>query len=85
MTIMTIEQQILDEVRQMSPAQQREVLEAARRIKDRPEGEPGHLLLKRAREINFPAEDLAEIAEAIKDFDEIVPDKEIDLDDNLPS
>lgn len=85
MTVTTIEQEILNELRQMSPAKQREVLEIARGINDRPEGESGDSWGQRAREINFPPEDLAEIAEAVKEFDEITPDKQIDLDDNLSS
>jgi hypothetical protein len=40
----------------------------------RPPGEPGEELMRRARQINFSAEDLAEMEAAIQDLEEIDPD-----------
>jgi hypothetical protein len=40
----------------------------------RPLGEPGEELMRRARQINFSAEDLAEMEAAIQDLEEIDPD-----------
>ncbi len=65
-----VEQKILDEIRKLDTGQQQQVLAYIRRL-ERPRGEPGWQLVKHAREINFPPEDLAEIAEAIKDCERI--------------
>lgn len=65
-----VEQAILDEVRKLKPDQQQQVLDFIRRL-ELPRGEPGWRLIQDAREIDFPADDLAEIAEAIEDCEKI--------------
>jgi hypothetical protein len=78
----TLEQEILNELRQMSPAKQREVLEMTRRIKHRPEGEPGWKLIQHAREINFSHEDLEEMERAIEEACEDIEDAtEVNFDE----
>ncbi len=67
MTISTIEQEILDEVRQMTPAQQREALEMLRKMNNKPLGLSGEETIRIAREINFPREDLEEMERAIEE------------------
>ncbi|MBI5670749.1 MAG: hypothetical protein HZC41_22375 [Chloroflexi bacterium] len=66
MADMTLEQEILEVVRKMTPGQQRKLLEQARTI--RPQGTPGKLAVQYAREIGFEKQDLAEMAEAIEEW-----------------
>lgn len=70
MTEKTYEQEILDHVRKLNKAQQQRVLAFVKAL-ERPEGEPGWLAVQHAEEINFPAEDLAEIKAALQDLEEI--------------
>lgn len=72
--ISPLEQQILEEVRKLTPEQQQRVLELAREITKRPPGERGADLVQRARAINFPKEDLEEIKRAIEEDLEVVED-----------
>ncbi|RMF82551.1 MAG: hypothetical protein D6737_01415, partial [Chloroflexi bacterium] len=76
----SLEQEILEALRKLSPEKQRRVLDYTRSL-TRPKGTPGKLAVQYAREINFPAEDLAEMTVAIEAFCEVVEDiPEIDLD-----
>jgi hypothetical protein len=70
MTSESLKEQIIIELDHLSPSQQQQILEYARSIQStaqRPQGIPGDTLLARAHEINFPAEDLAEIVKAIEE------------------
>lgn len=67
MSDMTLEQEIMQVVHQMTAAQQRELLEHARRLK-RPKGTPGKLAVQYARELAFDPEDLAEMEKAIEEM-----------------
>ena len=84
MAAISYEQEILEQIRALNEEQQKEVLAFARTLK-RPKGISGLEAIRIAEEINFPKEDLAEIAEAIKDLDEYADDEDIDLDAQLPS
>jgi len=84
MAAISYEREILEQIRDMSEEQQKEVLAFARGLK-RPKGISGLEAIRIVEEINFPKEDLAEIAEAIKDLDEHVDDEDIDLDAQLPT
>jgi hypothetical protein len=82
MTVTTLEQEVLDELRRMSPSKQREALEAVRRINIHPEGEPGWKIIQHARAINFPLEDLEEMERAIEEAcEEIEDDPEVNFDE----
>ena len=59
------EHEFLDKWRNLTPNDQQFVIDLMRRL-TQPFGEPGDQLARHAHEINFPKEDLAEIAEAIK-------------------
>jgi hypothetical protein len=76
---MSLLEEIFEKTKRLNIEDQRIVLGLVDRL-SRPRGESGKSLKEHARKINFPKEDLAEIAEAIKDFDNIEPDKEINLD-----
>jgi hypothetical protein len=70
MTDRTVIDELYDEAKQLDEENQR-VLLAIARLLAQPRGTPGYLAVQYAEEINFPKEDLAEIAEALKDFEEI--------------
>lgn len=76
MTHSTIEQQVMDYLRRMSSDQQQKLLDYARKIQtDPPAGIPGEVLAERARTIDWPPEDLAEMMAAIEeDCERIDPD-----------
>jgi ribosomal protein L22 len=80
----TYEQQILDQIRNMSDEQQRQVLEFTRTLK-RPKGISGKEAIRIAEAINFPKEDLDEMAAAIAELHDSEDDEEIDFDAQLPS
>ena len=73
------EQEFIEKWRKLTPNDQQFVIDLMQRL-TQPLGEPGDQLARHAREINFPKEDLAEIAEAIKELDEDIQSREIDLD-----
>jgi hypothetical protein len=62
--------EIYEQAKRLSANDQQLVLELVNRLAP-PRGESGASLMERARKINFPKEDLAEIAEALKDFEMI--------------
>lgn len=64
MTVISYEQAILEQVRQLTEEQQRQVLAFTRTL-NRPKGISGKEAIRIAREINFPKEDLEEMAAAI--------------------
>jgi hypothetical protein len=79
----TLEQEILNEVRKLDPEMQTHLLEIVRGLANpaRVRGEPGWRMVQHARELNFPKEDLAEMAQAIEEWCERVDDfPEVDLD-----
>lgn len=83
MAATTYEQQILEQIRELSAEQQRQVLEFTRSLK-RPKGISGTEALSIAREINFPKEDLAEMAAAIAELEnDVEDDEDIDFDAQL--
>jgi hypothetical protein len=80
MADMTLEQEILEVIRRMTPEQQRRSLEYLRDL-EQPKGEPGWQIIEHAREIAFPVEDLREMAEAIEEWCERIDDApEVDFD-----
>jgi hypothetical protein len=87
MAAISYEQEILEQIRDMNEEQQKEVLAFVRSLR-RPKGISGLEAIRIADEINFPKEDLAEIAEAIQEMRMNVPDfgkEDIDFDAQLPS
>lgn len=87
MAAISYEQEILEQIRDMNEEQQKEVLAFARGLK-RPKGLSGKEAIRLAEEINFPKEDLEEIAKAIQAMRMNVPDfgkEDIDFDVQLPS
>lgn len=83
MTEISMEQEIITEVHKLSHEQQRQVLQYVQLLtaSHRPKGEPGWKMVQAAREINFPKEDLEEMAQAIEEWCERVDDfPEVDLD-----
>ena len=68
MSDLTVKEEIINQLDDLSPDQQRRVLDFTRKIKAEtlPEGTPGEVLWELARSINFDPEDLKEIAEAIE-------------------
>jgi hypothetical protein len=79
MVTVSLEQQIVEAVHTLSREQQREVLEYIRALK-MPEGMTGREFIAHVRALNFPPEDLAEIAEAIRELDVIDPEEDVRLD-----
>lgn len=77
----TYEQQIIEQIRDMSDEQQRQVLEFTRTLK-RPKGISGKEFLERTKDIHIDSEDLKRMQEAIEeaferpsDFPEVNFDK----------
>ena len=69
-----IANQIMDQLQKLTPDQQAQVLEYTASLV-RPRGEPGVDIIRRAHELEFPVEDLAEIQRAIdEDCETINPD-----------
>jgi hypothetical protein len=75
------EHDLLEKWRKLEPNDQQIVIDLMRRL-SRPIGEPGDRLLQHAREINFPKEDLAEMAAAIAELENDAEDDE-DIVDGL--
>lgn len=71
--MLSVKEQLLHQIDNLTPEQQKQVLDYTLQLQQSklPPGTPGRVLVERARKINFPKEDLAEIAEAIKDFEKI--------------
>jgi hypothetical protein len=70
MTTPSLKEQIIAELDNLSPEQQRQMLEYARGLGQQstlPPGIPGEVLITRAKEINFAPEDLEEIARIIEE------------------
>ena len=66
--MVSVKEQIIHELDNLTPEQQQQVLDLARELQGAlPPGIPGEVLLARAREINFDPEDLKEIADAIEE------------------
>jgi hypothetical protein len=66
-----IRDQIINQLERLTMKQQQEILHHALRLQsEHPPGIPGEELVKRAHEINFPQEDLAEIIQAIEEDSE---------------
>jgi hypothetical protein len=70
-----IEQEILERVQQLNPDQKKQVLDFVQKL-TQPRGESGRDFLERTKGINFPKEDLEEIARIIEEDEE-----RIDWDD----
>ena len=70
MSTPSLKEQIIAELDNLSPEQQRQMLEYARGLGQRstlPPGIPGEVFIARAKEINFAPEDLEEIARIIEE------------------
>lgn len=66
--------QILDQLKKLTPDQQAQVLDFTAGL-IRPRGEPGINIIRHAHELEFPLEDLGEIQRAIEeDCETINPD-----------
>jgi hypothetical protein len=67
MTALSLEQQILEQFRNLDSDQQQQVLDFIHHLKRHPPGEPGWLFLERTRDIYIPDEDLEAIKRAIEE------------------
>lgn len=77
MSEMTLEQEILTEVKKLNTDMQRHLLEIVRGLTNTSSqsiGEPGWLFLERTRHIHIPTEDLAEMAQIIEEECERIDD-----------
>ena len=85
MSEMTLEQEILTEVKKLNSDMQRHLLEIVRGLANPSSqsiGEPGWLFVEQTRHIHIPPEDLAEMARVIEELkNEIAPERNIDLDE----
>jgi hypothetical protein len=70
-----IEQEIIEQIRRLNPEQQKQVLNFVRELSYE-KGETGREFIERTKGINFPKEDLEEIARIIEEDEE-----RIDWDD----
>jgi hypothetical protein len=67
-TTITVKDEIVEALDSLSLEELKAVLAFTRRVATKtPPGIPGEVLIARAREINFPPEDLAEIERAIEE------------------
>lgn len=81
MADVSFEREIVSEIHDLKPEQQREVLQYIRTLK-RPKGTPGKLAVQMAQEIGFSHEDLEEMERAINELDEYLDEPpEVDLDE----
>ena len=62
----TLEQQLIEQIRQMDAKQQQQVLDFARSLA-RPRGLSGEEMIALAQRVAFPPDDLAEITQAIEE------------------
>lgn len=77
----TYEQELLNEFRQLNETKQQQAVEYVRGLRLRPRGETGRKIIAHAQQINWPKEDLEEMARAIEEACEQVDDfPEVDLD-----
>ncbi len=67
----TFEQELMNIIRDLSSAQQQDVLNYARAVGGQPKGTPGSVLIERARTINWPKEDLEAMKAAMADCERI--------------
>jgi hypothetical protein len=65
-----IEQELLAQIQKLNPQQQKQVLDFVHKLRQ-PVGEPIERLLARVEAINFPKEDLDEMARIIEEEDRI--------------
>jgi hypothetical protein len=70
MSELSYTQEIVEQIGQLTPEQQKLVLDYARSL-SRPKGTPGYLAVQYAREIGFAKADLAEMAHAIEEWCEL--------------
>jgi hypothetical protein len=68
------EQQLLNEFRQLDSAGQQQVVEFARTLRTRPPGEPGWKIVEHALQIDWPSDDLEDMARATESLREQVDD-----------
>jgi predicted Zn-dependent peptidase len=75
MDTLTVKEQIVNQLDQLTPEQLREVLDFAETLV-RPHGEPGELLLERTRDIRIDPEDLEKMRQVIEEeCERIDPDE----------
>lgn len=73
--------QILEQIDDLNEDQQREILDAVLRVKNRPKGEPGRLFLERTKDIRFDPEELMLMEQAIEEACEnIDPEPDVNFD-----
>jgi hypothetical protein len=81
MAAISYEQEILEQIRDMNEAQQKEVLAFARGLK-RPTGESGKQFIERTKDIHIDPEDLALMKAAIEEWCERADDfPEVNFDE----
>ena len=81
MADVSFEQEIVSEIHDLKPEQQREVLQYIRALK-RPKGTPGKVAVQIAREIGFSHEDLEKMERAIEELDAFLDEPpEVNLDE----
>jgi len=81
MADVSYEEEIVSEIHDLKPEQQRDVLRYIRTLK-RPKGTPGKLAVQIAREIGFTPEALEEMERAINELDEYLDEPpEVNLDE----
>lgn len=70
---MSIKEQVMQALDNMTEDEQKQVLELVQSIKQNslPPGTPGEVLIELAHQLDFSAQDIAEMNEAIKGFDRI--------------
>lgn len=61
-----LEQQLIEQIRQMDARQQQQILDFARSL-TRPRGLSGEEMIALAREVAFPPDDLADMMQAIEE------------------
>jgi hypothetical protein len=64
--VSTVEQRLIEQIRRMDPEQQQALLDYAHTL-SQPRGLSGAEMIRLAQEVNFPPEDLKEMAEAIEE------------------
>lgn len=76
------EEEVLKILKSLDKTRKQRVLDFAKEVAKPPQGEPGASLVKRSSELNFDADSLREMEEAIEEaFNVIHEPKDINLDD----
>ena len=63
----SVKEQIVQQIDELSPEQQQELLNYARRLQTMPAGTPGEVLLQHSRDFNFEPGEVDEMMQAIEE------------------